>query len=73
MAMTTQEKRKPAYNDLDRMPFGKYKDELLQDVPASYLLWLSRQDFIENELLRNYIWNVQEDILQETGQRIGIK
>ena len=27
-------------NDTDKMPFGKYKGELMQDVPASYLHWL---------------------------------
>jgi hypothetical protein len=26
--------------DLDQMPFGKYKGETMQDVPASYLHWL---------------------------------
>lgn len=25
------------------MPFGKYKDEKLINVPASYLLWLNAQ------------------------------
>jgi len=27
-------------NDTDKMPFGKYKGEPMQDVPASYLHWL---------------------------------
>lgn len=27
-------------NDLDPMPFGKYKGTPMQDVPASYLHWL---------------------------------
>jgi uncharacterized protein (DUF3820 family) len=27
-------------NDTDKMPFGKYKGILLQDVPASYFHWL---------------------------------
>ena len=26
--------------DTDKMPFGKYKGEEMQDVPASYLHWL---------------------------------
>lgn len=26
--------------DLDPMPWGKYKGEPMQDVPASYLHWL---------------------------------
>lgn len=73
ISMTTQDKRKPSYNDNDEMPFGKHKGESMGDVPASYLLWLSNQDYIQNELLRNYIWNCQDDIEQETGERIGIK
>ena len=27
-------------NDTDKMPFGKYRGEPMQDVPASYLHWL---------------------------------
>ena len=27
-------------NDTDKMPFGKHKGQLMQDVPASYLHWL---------------------------------
>ena len=26
--------------DDDPMPFGKHKDERMEDVPASYLFWL---------------------------------
>jgi uncharacterized protein (DUF3820 family) len=26
--------------DLDKMPFGKYKGVVLQDIPAGYLHWL---------------------------------
>jgi uncharacterized protein (DUF3820 family) len=29
-----------ALNDTDLMPFGKYKGQPMQDVPASYLHWL---------------------------------
>lgn len=25
--------------DLDKFPFGRYKDQPMQDVPASYLHW----------------------------------
>jgi hypothetical protein len=30
----------PLQDLTDRMPFGKYKGTLMQDVPASYLHWL---------------------------------
>lgn len=26
--------------DTDKMPFGKYKGEMMQEVPSSYLHWL---------------------------------
>lgn len=26
--------------DKDKMPFGAYKEKEMQDVPASYLIWL---------------------------------
>lgn len=29
-----------AFSDEDLMPFGKHKGRKLEDVPASYLLWL---------------------------------
>jgi len=32
-----------ALTDTDSMPFGEYKDYLLGDVPADYLLWLVKQ------------------------------
>jgi uncharacterized protein len=28
-----------------RMPFGKYKDRLLSDLPISYLEWFNRKGF----------------------------
>ncbi len=45
--MTKQDKRKPAFEDTSLMPFGKYKDQPLQDIPASYLRWL--KDTLEKE------------------------
>ena len=38
--MRVENKKSPAYTDLDVMPFGKHKNELLQDVPAHYFRWL---------------------------------
>ena len=32
-----------SYTDETPMPWGKYKDKKLIDVPASYLLWLGEQ------------------------------
>ncbi|MBR8135784.1 DUF3820 family protein [Burkholderia cenocepacia] len=34
------------------MPFGKYKDRLLADLPGNYLNWLAREGFPRGELGR---------------------
>jgi len=33
-----------------RMPFGKYKDRLLADLPVSYLEWFASKGFPEGKL-----------------------
>ena len=33
-----------------RMPFGKYKDRILCDLPVSYLEWFQREGFPEGKL-----------------------
>lgn len=33
-----------------KMPFGKYKDRILCDLPISYLEWFHRQGFPEGKL-----------------------
>jgi uncharacterized protein len=33
-----------------RMPFGKYKDRLLCDLPESYLVWFSQKGFPAGKL-----------------------
>jgi uncharacterized protein len=33
-----------------RMPFGKYKDRFLCDLPVSYLEWFSRKGFPPGEI-----------------------
>jgi len=33
-----------------RMPFGKYKDRLLIDLPEPYVVWFSRQGFPAGQL-----------------------
>lgn len=32
------------------MPFGKYKDRLICDIPEYYLIWFKRQGFPEGKL-----------------------
>jgi uncharacterized protein len=33
-----------------RMPFGKYKDQYLVDLPGAYLVWFNRKGFPEGKL-----------------------
>ena len=33
-----------------RMPFGKYKGQLLIDLPEPYVVWFSKQGFPQGEL-----------------------
>ena len=35
-----------------RMPFGKYKDRFLVELPEAYLVWFGRQGFPEGKLGR---------------------
>lgn len=44
-------------NDQSEMPFGKHKGEKLENVPASYLLWLWDNGVWaeKNHVLHNYI------------------
>jgi len=35
-----------------RMPFGKYKDRYLVDLPEAYLVWFGRQGFPQGKLGR---------------------
>lgn len=57
--------RQPAYKDTDLMPFGKHKNERMQDVPASYLCWLWGQRPLSNSNVENYIANNLAALKQE--------
>lgn len=45
-------KRFPAFDDNDKIWFGKYNNERLEDVPASYLLWWFGENVDKYRLLR---------------------
>ena len=62
-------KHEPAYEDTDMMPVGKYgpskgDHRALQDVPASYLLWMHGQG-PQDLKLSNYIRNSMSALRQE--------
>lgn len=52
-----------ALTDNDRMPFGKYKNEKMANVPASYLMWLYNENKCSKEV-RDYIED-NLDVLKE--------
>jgi len=39
-----------------RMPFGKYKDQLLIDLPEPYVIWFSQKGFPEGHNLLKVIF-----------------
>jgi hypothetical protein len=54
--MLRQNKFEPCFQDTDLMPFGKFKGEPLQDIPASYLKWL--YDEMKPECGTNALGNI---------------
>lgn len=65
--MTSQDKRSPALDDLDIMPFGQHQGRPMQDVPPRYLLWLHEQG-CSDERVANYIHNSMDAIRMEVGE-----
>jgi uncharacterized protein (DUF3820 family) len=74
-----ENKLQPSLTDTDIMPWGKYKDECLQDIPASYFRWLwedgetklwkgSKVEVFKTKLA-NYIWNSRNALNQELGEQ----
>lgn len=49
------------------MPFGKYKDRLLCDLPVSYLEWFNRKGFPQGKLgiLLQTIYEIKLNGLEE--------
>ena len=50
-----------------KMPFGKYKDRLLCDLPVSYLEWFNRKGFPQGKLgiLLQTIYEIKLNGLEE--------
>ena len=50
-----------------KMPFGKYKDKLLCDLPVSYLEWFQRKGFPKGKLgeLLQTIYEIKLNGLEE--------
>jgi hypothetical protein len=56
--------------DQDLMPFGKYKGEKMEDVPASYLLWL-RDAAVRHPGVKAYIEDNLTALLKEYADYIN--
>ncbi|MFD0794087.1 DUF3820 family protein [Mucilaginibacter litoreus] len=60
-----------------RMPFGKYKDYLLCDVPISYLEWMYKKGFPQGKLgmMLSTVYEIKtngvDKILREIKTRYG--
>lgn len=67
--MTKQDKRYPAFEDNDLMPFGKHHGESLSDVPARYLVWLWN-DGLKDEYGRHNCW--AEDLVDWMKDRVKL-
>jgi uncharacterized protein (DUF3820 family) len=62
--------KEPTYQDDDKMPFGKYKGILLQDVPAEYLHWWWTNTSRTDTRLKHYIENNLEALKMEDKDKI---
>ena len=53
--------------DNSRMPFGKFKGDKMEDVPAHYLLWLYDNNKC-NQLLQEYIETNYDVLVHQSNQ-----
>lgn len=58
--------------DQDLMPFGKYKGEKMEEVPASYLLWL-RDQGVSHPGVKAYIEENETVLVSECPDYINEK
>lgn len=57
-----------ALTDYDRMPFGKYKNEKMANVPAEYLIWLYDNDKCSGDV-KDYIAENMDVLKQEIKEK----
>lgn len=56
-------------NDKDPMPWGAHEGKLMQDVPASYLIWLLENNKCAGDVKRYIVENL-ETLKLEVKQNI---
>lgn len=54
-------------NDVDLMPYGKYKGEKMSQVPAFYLLWLHKKKKASREV-ETYIMMNWDELQKEYAE-----
>ena len=63
---------KTTLTDEDEMPYGKHKGKKMANVPAEYLIWLSKQPTLKRDSLFYYI-EENMDVLLEEVKRENLK
>jgi len=58
-----------------KMPFGKYKDYYLSDLPEYYLIWYKRKGFPDNKLGRQMqeVLELKENGLESILRKIRVR
>ena len=62
-----------------KMPYGKYKDRLIADLPGHYLNWFAREGFPKSELgrllqlMQEIDHNGLKDLLQPLRSQTGAR
>lgn len=56
--------------DTDLMPFGKFKDSEMQEVPAQYLLWLHRNSDQEFRAKYPQVFEYIDDCMQALEEEV---
>lgn len=65
------------YEDSSIMPFGKYKGKRMDEVPASYLLWMEKENRLKGGVLdyvkNNYDLLIKERSIEERDKKNNLR
>lgn len=56
------------FSHTSKMPFGRYKDKQMKDVPAVYLLWIDERG-CSNVQVKQYINMMRPQLTKEAGNK----
>ncbi len=65
--------RMASLSDSDLMPYGKYKDTPMGEVPADYLLWLYENNKVNGHVARYIEENLDTLKMQIANSKKGIR